>query len=110
MNFDKYNDFVASVKKLNEAHDVIDSQRQECYGWIADKIKSAFKDSNNPVPSIFIVSDGSRIECTWMNDINLKIPVDLIVSLHMPFDFGKKLNTSGSWEKQLIFYPLEEES
>ena len=107
MNFNEFNDWLESVKNLNEAFDEVDSQRDVCYKWIADKIKEEFRKSKNPVPHIHITPDGSEITCSW-TDCELNMPVDLIVSLHMRFDFTRKLDIDGTWEKKLIFYPFEE--
>lgn len=61
-----------------------------------------------PVPAIHFTSNASRIECTWSRNVDLLIPVDLIIDLHMPFDLDVEIADDGEWRKKLTFYPLRE--
>ena len=106
---DKFNEWKSTVSNLNNSADEIISAREEAYKIMADAIKGGFRKSNNPVPRIHFESDASEIVCTWDMGVTPVIPVDLIVSIRMPFSFTKELNIDGEWERKLIFYPFRED-
>ena len=108
MMLDKYKKWQDGVLALNDDAKRLDDARRNCYEWMSDKIKDAFKRNGMPVPAIHFTSDGSRIECTWNRGINLFIPIDLILDLHMGFDFNVEIKEDGEWVKKLIFYPFKE--
>ena len=103
---DKFNAWIENVEQLNQEADMIKSTRDECYEWMANKIKDVFRRSNNPVPMIHFKSDASEIICCWDN-LDVIVPVTLIMDLHMSFSFDKRLTTDGAWKKVLIFYPFK---
>ena len=108
MMLNTFNNWQSSVKSLNNDAVALDDARRKCYEWMSDKIKASFRSNGMPIPAIHFTSDGSKIECTWNRGIGLFIPVDLIVNLHMGFDFDVEIKEDGEWVKKLTFYPFKE--
>ena len=108
MMLDKYANWQKSVVELNDDAVRLDEARRKCYEWMSDKIKSVFQRNGMPIPKIHFASDGSRIDCKWGRGVDLFIPVDLILDLHMGFSFDVEIASDGEWLKVLTFYPFRE--
>jgi len=106
MLLNKFERWQLAVKEMNDKSDELSQHRDECYSWMADKIKDSFKKANLPVPSIHFEDDASEIVCSWDANNDLIVPVTLILDLHMSFSWNKRLNTDGLWRKTITFYPL----
>lgn len=109
MLLNKFENWRLAIKELNSSADELSKNRDECYSWMANKIKESFKRAGNPAPFVHFEDDASEIICSWDNDSEIIIPVTLILDLHMSFSFDKQLTTDGTWKKILIFYPLMED-
>ena len=110
MLLNKFENWKKAVIEMNTKSHELSEHRDECYSWMADKIKKSFASSGNPAPSIHFEDDASEIVCSWGMDADIIIPVTLVLDLHMPFSFDKQLTTDGVWRKTLIFYPLKEDN
>ena len=108
MMLDKYSNWQNSVRELNMDAQRLDDARNECYEWMSNKIKSIFQRNGMTIPKIHFASDGSVIECKWSRNIDLFIPVDLIIGLHMGFSFDVEIASDGEWLRVLTFYPFRE--
>lgn len=109
MMLEKYNNWLNSVKQLNNDAQRVSDDRNDCYKWMSKKIKEAFQRNGMPAPKIHFTSNCSRIECCWSRSVELLIPPSLILDLHMPFDLDVEIMADGEWRKKLTFYPLKED-
>ena len=103
---EKFENWKMAVEEMNHKSDELDSQRNSCYQWLADKIKEKFRDADIPIPRIHFSTNASKIVCTWESNSDFVIPYIVILDLHMDFAFDKVLDTEGNWKKRLVFYPF----
>lgn len=109
MLLNKFENWKLAVQEMNATSDELSQNRDECYSWMASKIKASFMRAGIIEPMIHFEDDASEIVCCWNTNDNVIIPVTLILDLHMAFSFDKELNVNGLWKKKLTFYPLVED-
>ena len=97
-----------SVVSLNNDAKTLVSQRDACYGWIANEIKDKFAEEGLPIPNVHINSLGDKITCKFGGDETLKIPPLLISKIGMKFNICSRYDEDGVFKKMLIFYPFED--